>query len=762
MRWSSAPRVLPSRSPPSGRIDRTHNIEPLFIDGPQQRQFHTNRQIPEWTLRIYPQRSVDYKPYSRSFTANFAGRNALRFISMKAIALLFAGAVCWAVAPGPSPDPAYILLTSAYEQLHELHYDRAIAFFLNSIEAAPARASIRKDLAYVYLKIGETEAARDHFGEAMRLDPPDVHVALEYAFLCFETKKQAEARRIFDRIRKTGDPASRATAEQAFQNIDAPLKAGIAQWSAAAAASPENFSAHYDLATFAEQRDELDLAAEHFLKAWRILPQRKSILLDIGRVSKAAGKLEQANAALLAASRGGEPRTAEAARELLPSRYPYVYEFRRALELDPANVELHRELAYLLLRMEQKPEAEREFKKITETSRDDLLSFAQLGLLYLSRNENAQAMPLLDRVLVGSDPELASRVRAAVHIAPELLKRDAAAASTPLAPEDPRLMADRSIKAGFLKDALKYLELAHESDPADTSIMLKMGWTDNLLHNDSEAIRWFARARKSGDAKISLEAGRAYASLRPSLERFRTTTWLFPFYSTRWRDMFSYGQVKTEIKLGNLPFRPYFSTRFIGDTRRSIGGARQVALPQYLSESSFIAGVGVASRQWHGLMAWGEAGEAISYLHRPGTGRAIPDYRGGLSFARGWGQQMRSETGGRFFETNADGVFVSRFGNDSLAYSQNRLGYTSPPIARLGGLQTQIYLNGNVTVDVKRQPWANFVEAGPGVRFRWSWMPPSLVFSVNVMRGAYLLNAGNPRGPNFNDLRIGFWYAVTR
>ena len=91
-----------------------------------------------------------------------------------------------------------------------------------SVEAAPARTSIRNDFAYTSLKVGETEAARDQFGEAMRLDPGDSHVALEYAFLCNETKKQAEARRIFDRIRKTGDPVSRATAEQAFQNIDTP------------------------------------------------------------------------------------------------------------------------------------------------------------------------------------------------------------------------------------------------------------------------------------------------------------------------------------------------------------------------------------------------------------------------------------------------------------------------------------------------------------------------------------------------------------
>ena len=65
-------------------------------------------------------------------------------------------------------------------------------------------------------------------------------------------------------------------------------------------------------------------------------------LLDLGRDWKALNRIDQANAALLAASRGGEPCAAEAARELLPARYPYVYEFRRALDLDTANVELPR------------------------------------------------------------------------------------------------------------------------------------------------------------------------------------------------------------------------------------------------------------------------------------------------------------------------------------------------------------------------------------------------------------------------------------
>ncbi|MDQ2948828.1 MAG: tetratricopeptide repeat protein, partial [Acidobacteriota bacterium] len=135
-----------------------------------------------------------------------------------------------------APDPAYAPLQKAYDAQRAKKYDEAIDAFQRAIALAPNRAAIRKDLAYTLLKIGENEAARDQFAEAMRLDPADQHVALEYAFLCFETKEQATARRVFDRIRKTGN----ATAEQAFQNIDKPLAAGIDRWLKALEMSPDN------------------------------------------------------------------------------------------------------------------------------------------------------------------------------------------------------------------------------------------------------------------------------------------------------------------------------------------------------------------------------------------------------------------------------------------------------------------------------------------------------------------------------------------
>jgi tetratricopeptide (TPR) repeat protein len=457
------------------------------------------------------------------------------------------------------------------------------------------------------------------------------------------------------------------------------------------------------------------------------------------------GRTDDAIAALLAASRGGEPRAAEQARELLPDRYPFVAEFRGALALDPRNGELRRELGYLLLRMEREPEAEQEFRTLAETAPDDMLAATQLGFLLHARGDDAAAQPLFDRVLAGPDEDLANRVRAVLHM-PQALSRRAQAATDSI---DAKVMAERSIKAGYMKDALKYLQVAHEDDPGDFEAMLKLGWTYNTLHQDMTAARWFDLARRSPDPKIAAEGRQAWRNLNGVLRKFRTTFWIYPIYSTRWHDFFSYAQVKTELR-NKTRLQPYLSVRFVGDTRVTVGAVS----PQYLSESSFIMAGGVRTLPWHGAGAWFEAGSAMGYA----TGHILPDYRGGLNYAHLIGRSLNSESSGWFADTAADAVFISRFGNDFLIYDESRIGYSTGPLA----FRMQFFWNGNFTIDTQRQIWANFLETGLGVRFRAAWMPPSMYVTASLLRGAYPLNTEGTRPANFNDFRSGVWYAFTR
>ena len=109
----------------------------------------------------------------------------------------------------------------------------------------------------------------------------------------------------------------------------------------------------------------------------------------------------------------------------------------------------------------------------------------------------------------------------------------------------------------------------------------------------------------------------------------------------------------------------------------------------------------MASKTWKHLTAWSEAGEAVKYLPgRHDVGAAIPDYRGGVSFSKGFGQLLGSGRSGAFYETTGDAIYISRFDKDWLFYSQHKLGRTFA-----GGRipSAQLLLNVNYTRDVKSQ-----------------------------------------------------------
>ena len=635
------------------------------------------------------------------------------------------------VLPAAAQQTGDAELNHAYGALAKKDYDAAIDAFRAGLAKQPRKAGAHKDLAYTLLKTGENAAARDEFERALAINPKDETAALEFAFLAFETKKPVEARRMFDRLRKTGTPATRATAERAFENIDQPLASGIARWKEALArsANPKDlstFSAHWELAQLAELRDELPLASEQYEICRELKPQLSEILPILARIWRQMDRLEDARAALLAASRSSNSRTAELALEQMDSRYPYPYEFVDALKLDPRNVKLRKELAYLYLAMKKEPEAIAQFEEVLRIDPHDQAARNQLDAL---RGIKTKA-----------------EIPAAVH---------------PVA-TDARAMGLKSYALGYTKDAIRYLEQAHEQNPDDAEVTLKLAWAYNQAKDDSAAIRYFDQARRADDPQIAAEATKAFHALNGDVPA-QTTVWALPMFSSRWKDVFTYGQVMRTVPLpflrdANKFVSFYISTRFIGDLKSGL--PTHVINPQYLSESSFIFGAGASSKTWHHLTGWAEAGEAVKYLPgRNDIGTAIPDYRGGLNFAKGFGELLGSRSPGWFYETTGDAIYVSRFDKDWLFYSQHRAGRT---FSGRGGQSFQALFNVNYVRDVKTQYWANTLEMGPGVKVHLAWMPPSVFFAVDALRGVYTNNQNNPRRPNYNDVRISFWYAKTR
>jgi hypothetical protein len=208
--------------------------------------------------------------------------------------------------------------------------------------------------------------------------------------------------------------------------------------------------------------------------------------------------------------------------------------------------------------------------------------------------------------------------------------------------------------------------------------------------------------------------------------------------------------------------------RFTGDAKTGLT-PQNVSYPENLSASAFIFGVGAASKTWHRLTGWVEAGESIKYLNIKNVGGAVPDYRGGVNFAKGFGSLLGSTKAGLYYETTGDAVYVSNFAKDWLFYSQNRAGRTIP----IGeGNTLQLLFNANLVQDSQRQPWANIFEYGPGLRYRPHWFPTNVYFSTDFLFGVRLATAWDAQKStqttnvfyptSYNDIRVGFWYAKTR
>lgn len=216
-----------------------------------------------------------------------------------------------------SAAPAQTTLDDAYQALREGRLDTAVELFRSGLAVNPDHPTARKDLAYALIRLGETETARDVFGEVVRLNPLDHHAALEYAFLCHETRRRAEARQVFDRVRREAQGESRATAQAAYDRVNAAFQAAIAQWTEAARERPDSDTVHEELARNAEEAGELPLAARHYEEALRLKPQKRHFLLDIGRVWEQLGDADNAAAAYVAARGSADVRVAELARERL-------------------------------------------------------------------------------------------------------------------------------------------------------------------------------------------------------------------------------------------------------------------------------------------------------------------------------------------------------------------------------------------------------------------------------------------------------------
>ncbi len=300
-------------------------------------------------------------------------------------------------------------------------------------------------------------------------------------------------------------------------------------------------------------------------------------------------------------------------------------------------------------------------------------------------------------------------------------------------------MAEKSFELGYLPDAERYFRAAYETDPGDRRIQLRLGQLANLRHEDREAYRWFAAAKRAADPEVAREAREMWRNLRETEAPFRPTIWIQPVFSTRWHSAFAYGQAKLTLRPRWRGWRAYASIRFAGDT-----GARQAPAP--LSERAMTPAVGVESPAGRWGTLWFEAGANAGSTQGG-------DLRGGWLHQIARGAQLGTESGW-FSRTEGSANYASRFGQNVLLGLRPRWGYVWGPV--------EVAVVAGVSRDLRGQYWGNFLEAGPSVRWR---LPRPLLagvtFQAEWVRGYHYAGQGNPGRPGYHDARVGLWYAIT-
>jgi len=318
------------------------------------------------------------------------------------------------------------------------------------------------------------------------------------------------------------------TAARTYDRINQEWSREITRWETVIEQDPLNRSAQLELAERYANHGQSERAVERYLAAWLVPSDqpRDPILPKLAAAREAAGDTEGANGAWLLDSRSAETRIAEEAKDHLPERYLYAREFRRVLELNPRDTDLRRDLVYLWLEVGTSEEARTEFAILLDQDANDLLAAAQFAFLYPERNNEAAAVELLQRARNSPDDDVARRAR-------EKLREINEARARPQ-----RELGEKIVRASFLKDARRELLQAYELNPDDDSTALKLGIVHNLLRQDREALRWFQRASTSADAVIAGQARQSYDNLAGQYRRVSTTAWMFPFFSSRFKDVF--------------------------------------------------------------------------------------------------------------------------------------------------------------------------------------------------------------------------------
>jgi Tfp pilus assembly protein PilF len=417
--------------------------------------------------------------------------------------------------------------------------------------------------------------------------------------------------------------------------------------------------------------------------------------------------------------------------------------FLKALEGDPDNISLRKDLAYTYVQQGSLLSAAGQFEIVLKAHPDDFGTALELGFLYNRMGRNDLAKKDFALAVKSPDPDISSRaVKALENIRGDELWK--------LRDQGYRLLSE-----GRRPEAIRAFEEAYGQNPQDYASAMQLGYLYQAEGQNENARRMFRSATNSPDPQVASQALAALRSINGVQGLWFSSLYFAPFYTSRFGDEIN----SLNGKLGLRPtryFQPYIGLRLNRDTRSQTG-----RLPIIFEDDAAVFSFGIQSQPFGPNSAiYAEAGTAVSLLSQPPGGRAIPDYRVGIDWFHPWGLSLGqasheiSRKVALFGEGYFDTAFYSRYGDNVIGYLQAKEGLTFP-LKRL--VPVQAFAAVNVVKDSRGDFYNNVVEIGPGFRFAPVRKLPAFQIQAQYLRGYYMIKGQrtiNPYGPNYNDCRF--------
>jgi tetratricopeptide (TPR) repeat protein len=432
----------------------------------------------------------------------------------------------------------------------------------------------------------------------------------------------------------------------------------------------------------------------------------------------------------------------QAYRELDAKNYPAaIQEFQKALAQDPSNFRWREDLAYAELAAGSLSDARKEFEAVYREQPGKLTIALQLGYVCERLNQEQDAEKYFEAATRSADAGI-------TRVAKSALQSLRASRQQSL-----KQKAYDSLARNRPEEAISLFEQAHQADASDAATTLQLGYLYQATGDMAKAKEMFEAECSNQDPKVALQATSALAEVNRESRWWFGTAYGAPFYQSRFSNEIN----SFDAKIGLRPspyLQPYIGLRLTRDTRSDTGN-----LPEIFSDNSAVFSVGVQSPiLGHGTNIYAEAGTALSLLSHPTTGRAVPDYRVGLTWFQPWGVSMAqvsqvsphgfSPTGNAY----GDVGFYSRYNENVIGYFQVREGVNLPtarvlPIQALAAVDLVKDSNGNF--------YNNVAEVGPEVRIAPFRQLPDLQLRATYLRGFYTVHeVTNPYRPRYGDFRL--------